>query len=580
MRKKNSVSILFDFMMSNKDKMFFSVIFSVIGELIGLIPYYAISKIVFEFYRDNLAYDLLISWIAITLLSYLFKYLFTWKSTLLSHGIAFSVLKDIRKSLTKKMFNIPMGEIICRTTGQWKNIIVDHVSKLEDSLAHIIPEMISSIVAPMVAITYMFILNWKMGLVSLISIPFGLLFYIGIIPGYKGKMDKHVKASIQMNGNLVEYISGIEVIKTFSKSEESYEKFENSIRFYHDTTMEWWKSAWFYNAAAKSLMPSTLLFLLPYATYLLTINEIGLETFIICLLLPLGFVGPLLKISKFLDEFGFIKGSLDQLMILFNIEEMPAGEIFVDFEDGGFELDNVSFSYEDNLVLKNVSFKANKGEVTAIVGPSGSGKSTIAKLMAGFWRPKSGSIMYGRNDLHDLIRDNFVSQISYVDQENFLFNTNILENIKIAKSDATIEEVNEACEISNLSCFIDKSEEGYFTNVGDGGVLISGGERQRVALARSILKNSPTIILDEATAHADPETDYLIQESINKMVKGKTMVVVAHRLGTIVKADKIVVVNNGRIEAIGRHEDLINSCSLYSCMWEEYSSSNRGDEID
>jgi ATP-binding cassette subfamily B protein len=578
MEEKGSIRLLFSFFKDQRSRMLLSVFLSIIGEILGLFPYYGVSRIILDFYYDSLSFNGLAYWIGAIIMAHAIRFLITWKATMLSHRIAFSVLNSIRKKLVKKMFNITMGDVISRTIGEWKNLIVDHVSKLEDSLAHIIPEFVSSIVAPLVAMVFIFSLNWKMGLMSLVTIPIGMLFYLGIVPGYKDKMSRYTEASKMMNGNLVEYINGIEVIKAFAKGTSSYEKFSSSIVYYHDTTMDWWRSAWFYNAAARSVMPSTLLATLPYATYLLMNGDIGLDVFVICIVLPISFVSHMLKIATFLDEFGLIKGSLEEIRGFLDMKEMVKGYERLSEDDGGYSFENVVFSYENKPVLNNISFTANKGELTAIVGPSGSGKSTIAKLMAGFWQPQKGKIKYGEADLSMIREEDYIEQISYVAQDNFLFNTSIAENIMMARPEASMDDIDRACAIANCKAFIENLPNGFSENVGNAGTSLSGGERQRISLARAVLKDSPMLILDEATAHADPETDYLIQESINRMIRGKSMVVVAHRLATIVNADKILVIDEGQIVGQGRHDELLSSCALYKSMWNEYVRAGAGGE--
>lgn len=568
----SSLKFLMYFMKEKKPKMIMSIFLAILGELVGLIPFYLVSQLILKLYEASLDAESLYRTVMLFIGAHVLKFILTWKSTMLSHETAFGILKNIRLGMTQKMMKIPMGDVLNRSIGEWKNLIIDQVSKLEDSLAHIIPEMTANIVAPLVIIVYLFTINWKMGIISMLTIPLGMLCYLGIIPGYKKKMQRYTDSSNEMNANLVEYINGIEVIKAFSKEGSSYKKFSDSVIYFHDTTMEWWKSSWFFNSAAKAIMPSTLLTTLPSGAYFLMKGELEISAFILCIVLPIAFVGPMLKLAVFADEFSFIKASTSVIGAFLDQEEMTSGSESVDESRGGFSFENVEFAYEDKAVLKDVSFTAKQGEMTAIVGPSGSGKSTIAKLMAGFWQPNNGRILYADKDMKALNADSFVKQMSYVAQDNFLFNKTIVENLKIANPKASKEDIERACKIANCHDFIVNLPYGYDTRVGDAGGLLSGGERQRITLARAILKDSPTIILDEATAYADPETDYLIQESINKMVRGKTMVVVAHRLSTIVNADQILVVDRGRVVQSGSHKKLIKSCDLYQNMWREYEN--------
>ncbi|MDD3225897.1 MAG: ABC transporter ATP-binding protein, partial [Clostridium sp.] len=501
--EKNALKFLLKYMDDKKYLMTISIFLAIMGEIIGLLPYYFIAKVIGSLFNGTFNLKDTILYVGISTGAYIIKYLLTLKSTLISHKISFTILKNIRLNITDKMAKIHMGEILNRSIGEFKNLIVDQVAKLEDSLAHIMPELTSSIIAPMCIIIYIFILNWKMGLVSLITIPIGMLFYLGIFRGYKEKMEKYTKASNNMNSNIVEYINGIKVIKTFSQTGEYYKKLEESVRFFHNSTIEWWRQSWFWNAGAKSVMPSTLLGTLPLGSYLYIMGEIHMEVFVLTIVLPLAFIGPLLKSAVFTEEFSFIGASINTIEKFLNTNELQRPNKNVMLKDTGFQFKNVSFSYDNKRVLNNICFTTNKGEMTAIVGSSGSGKSTIAKLMAGFWDVEEGTIEYGGTNIKSISSNQLMENISYVAQDNFLFDMSILDNIKIGKPDASFEEVKRACEIANCYKFILDLPNGYETIVGEAGGKLSGGERQRITLARAILKDSETIILDEATAYAD-----------------------------------------------------------------------------
>ncbi|WXR61401.1 ABC transporter ATP-binding protein [Peptostreptococcaceae bacterium AGR-M142] len=563
----------------NKSKITYSMILATIGEIIGLMPYYFIAKIVGLVLKNDVDLNYINYLILYSIFAYIFKFLFTYKSTLISHSIAFLALKNIRLKITNKMSKVQMGYILDKSVGEFKNLIVDQVSKLEDSIAHILPEFVSDVIAPLCTIIYIFMIDWRIGLASLVSIPIGLLFYIGLFNGYEQKMKDYTRVSNNMNSNLVEYINGIKVIKMFSEEKSSYKKFFTSVNDYHQMTMNWWKQSWFWNAASKAIMPSTLLFTLPLSSYFYMIGQITIETFLLSIVLPLAFISPLLKITVFMEELSFINESLSSIKSFLDIKEIQRPKEIVNLNDEGFEFNNVSFAYEDENIIKNVSFKTKTNGMTAIVGPSGSGKSTLAKLMAGFWEANEGFIKYGGVDVENISTKQLMDEISYVSQDNFLFDMSIIENIKMGKSDATYEEVIQACKKANAHEFILSLKNGYETTVGDAGGKLSGGERQRITLARAILKDSKTIILDEATAYADPETDYLIQNAIREMIKNKNVIIIAHRLATIIGADQIIVLKDGQIEAKNKHNDLMKSSILYKNLWEKDAIMNRSEVV-
>ncbi|WP_432848207.1 ABC transporter ATP-binding protein [Treponema denticola] len=380
----------------------------------------------------------------------------------------------------------------------------------------------------------------------------------------------YAKAQNDMNSTLVEYVNGIEVIKAFNQSTASYEKFSNAIDFFHNSTLSWWKQSWFWSAFIQAVTPSTLLGTLPVGAYLYMNGQITLSNFIVCIILPISFIAHFIKVGKYSEQFNMVKASLGMIELFLLKDELIRPKEKVTFDNTLYRFENVSFAYDTELVVKNISFELKPNTVTALVGCSGSGKSTIAKLMAGFWDPTKGHIFYGGKKISEIPFEQLTGEISYVAQDTFLFNTSIKENIKIGKPNASDEEIIEAAKAASCHNFIMELKDGYDTKVGDGGGELSGGERQRITIARAILKQSKVIILDEATAFADPENEYLIQTAINNLIKGKTLIVVAHRLSTITHADTILVMKNGEIVESGIHDELLNQHGVYTSLWNKY----------
>ncbi len=373
-----------------------------------------------------------------------------------------------------------------------------------------------------------------------------------------------------MNSTLVEYVNGIQVIKAFNRSASSYGKYSDSVNYFHDSTMEWWSQCWLWNAAARAVLPSTLLGTLPVGAWLYMEGMLSLPAFLISLVVPLGFVAPLMKVSDAMDQISMIKGNLEQVLDFLKTPELKRPSDPVVLGERTYQFENVHFGYKDKEVLHGISFQTKPGTMTAIVGPSGSGKSTIAKLMAGFWDVTSGCVRFGGQDIRQIPFEQLMGEISYVAQDNFLFDKSIRENIRMGNPSATDEEVEAAAKAANCHEFIMQLEQGYDTMAGDAGDRLSGGERQRITIARAMLKQASVVILDEATAYADPENEALIQRAISKLVTGKTLIVVAHRLNTIRNADQILVVANGNIAGRGTQEELLRDCSIYQKMWQDY----------
>lgn len=570
-KEPGAIRQLFAFVGERNSKMRISILLAVLGEMFGIVPFLMVALLADELYRGTATIQRVLFFSGIAAICQLIKMLLTWRSSLMSHKISFTILKNIREAITDRMAKVPMGVMLETPTGTFKNLIVDNVAKLENSMAHFMPELPSNIAAPLCSILLIFILDWRMGLASLITIPLGILFFAAMMRGYGPRMENYMRSANDMNSSLVEYVSGIQVIKAFNRSASSYGKYSKSVNYFHDSTMEWWSQCWFWNAAARAVLPSTLLGTLPVGAWLYMEGTLSLPVFLISLVVPLGFVAPLMKVSEAMEQVSMIKGNLEQVTAFLKTPELVRPSEPVSLGERTYQFEDVHFGYKETEVLHGISFQTRPGTMTAIVGPSGSGKSTIAKLMAGFWDVTSGSVRFGGQDIRQIPFEQLMGEISYVAQDNFLFDKSIRENIRMGNPAATDEEVEDAAKAANCHDFIMQLEQGYDTLAGDAGDRLSGGERQRITIARAMLKPSSVVILDEATAYADPENEALIQQAISKLVAGKTLIVVAHRLNTIRNADQILVVANGNIAGRGTQEELLRECPIYQKMWQDYA---------
>ena len=570
-KEPGAIRQLFAFVGESNSKMRISIFLAVLGEMFGIVPFLMVALLADELYRGTATIQRVLFFCGIAAICQLIKMLLTWRSSLMSHKISFTILKNIREAITDRMAKVPMGVMLETPTGTFKNLIVDNVAKLEDSMAHFMPELPSNIAAPLCSILLIFILDWRMGLASLITIPLGILFFAAMMRGYGPRMENYMRSANDMNSSLVEYVNGIQVIKAFNRSASSYGKYSKSVNYFHDSTMEWWSQCWFWNAAARAVLPSTLLGTLPVGAWLYMEGTLSLPVFLISLVVPLGFVAPLMKVSEAMEQVSMIKGNLEQVTAYLKTPELVRPSEPVSLGERTYQFEDVHFGYKETEVLHGISFQTKPGTMTAIVGPSGSGKSTIAKLMAGFWDVTSGSVRFGGQDIRQIPFEQLMGEISYVAQDNFLFDKSIRENIRMGNPAATDEEVEAAAKAANCHDFIMQLEQGYDTLAGDAGDRLSGGERQRITIARAMLKPASVVILDEATAYADPENEALIQQAISKLVAGKTLIVVAHRLNTIRNADQILVVANGNIAGRGTQEELLRECPIYQKMWQDYA---------
>lgn len=572
-KEPGTIRQLFAFVGENNGKMLLSIFLAVLGELFGIGPFLMVAVLADALYRGTATPTLVLFLCGGAAVCQIIKMLLTWRSSLMSHKISFTILKNIREAITDRMAKVPMGVMLETPSGTFKTLMVDNVGRLEDIIAHMVPELPSNLAGPVFSIILVFVLDWRMGLAAFITVPLSLVFAVCMMRGYKEKMAVYLRSGNEMNAALVEYVGGIQVIKAFGQGSKSFGEFSRSVNFFHDSTLAWWRQSWFWMAGFKAVLPSTLLGTLPVGAWLYMQGTLELPLFLACIIIPFGFMAGLIKFGFALGQLSYMAPNLDPIQDFLATPEQRRPEKPVKLGERSFRFDRVCFSYDGKKeVLHDVNFTARTGQITAIVGPSGSGKSTIAKLMAGFWDATGGTVSFGGQDIQNIPFDQLMGEISYVAQDNFLFDRSIRENIRMGDPSATDAEVEAAARAANCHDFIMNLEQGYDTLAGDAGDRLSGGERQRITIARAMLKKASVIILDEATAFADPESEAQIQQAISRLVRGKTLIVVAHRLNTIQNADQILVIDQGRLAACGRQEELLNTCPLYRTMWEQYQS--------
>ena len=554
----------------------FSVILAIAGVFCGIVPYFATAKIVTELINGTREISAFSVYFMMILLGFTGSILFHSISTLTSHNLAFQIIENTRKELVLKWNRLSMGTIEEKSSGQWSQFIGETLDKMEKPIAHVIPEVIANLFIPFVVLICIFRIDWHIGVANLITLPLGMLFAFFMMNGYEEKSKNYVEASKRMNTTIVEYIKGIKVIKAYNQSASSYDRFTKAVVDNRNSMLNWYLSVCFSMVAAMEILPSTLLFVLPVSLFLYMKGTLLFSSFVMCVLLSYASYKPLIKAMTYMDTMANIRVVFSEINSIMKLPEMKRPDRKLPVSGADILFENVSFGYNKQLVFENLSFHAKEGELTAIVGPSGSGKSTIAKLIAGFWEVNSGKITIGAATVHEMPLEQNMELVTYVSQENFLFHKSILDNMKMAKPDATMEEIETACKKANCHDFIMNLPNKYETLAGDAGSNFSGGERQRLTIARALLKNSPIIVLDEATAYADPENEALIQTSIDELVKNKTVIMIAHRLSTIVGANQIIVLNHGRVEARGKHTELLQSSKLYCSMWESHIKAKDG----
>ena len=582
-KKKTGLIRLLEIAGRKKWWLFSSMILSVFATIAQFIPFIAVYLIITELagnatniaaidqsYVYRLAYISLAAVGAFGLLLYV--------SSMLSHIAAFNILYEIRIKLADKLSRLPMGYFTKKATGEITKVMSTDVERVELFIAHHIPDITSAIVFPILLIIYLFSVDWRLALAALVPFPIAIAFQIIMFNSQatKEKYKQYHDALEKMNATVVEYVRGMPVVKVFNQSVDAFIRLKKDIFAYRDFTKGITKQYSTVYPAFLTILSSSLFFIIPVATMLL-LQSPSYENFIpkvfLFMILGGGMFFPLFKlmwIGGFLREISIGVERIDNILLSTEIPETNKSCIP---QDTSIEFKNVTFAYDDTSVLKDVSFTSKPNTITALVGPSGAGKTTIGLLIARFWDINNGEIKVGGVGIDEIRIEDLMDHVSFVFQDGFMFFDTIEENIRMGNKTASKEEVIKAAKAAQCHEFIEQLPKGYETLVGEGGTYLSGGEQQRIALARAILKDSPIVVLDEATAYADPENEAKILASFAELTKGKTVIVIAHRLSTITNADQILVIDKGSIVERGKHEVLISNKGLYWRMWEAYSKS-------
>lgn len=577
MKQKSPATILWELAKKEHSKLKTSVFIASIGVIAGIVPYIAASRILVELLKGNEDFKIYSLWLGIGLLSYILKSFLYSMALSVSHKATFSVLKDVRLRMLEKLPKMPLGEIISVPSGNFKQIIVDQVESMEKPLAHLLPEMTSNLLGSLSIFIYLLFLDWRMALLSLVSIPVGMLFMGLVMKNYAVQYEGSVKVNREMNSAIIEYVNGIEVIKTFNQDKRSYAKYKDKVIANARYFYEWMKSCQLPVSLSKNISPTTMITVLPFGWYFYISGSLSAEVFISVIILSLGIAGPLLETINFVDGLAKIGTIANSINLILEGKEQKHSDREVTIQQYNIDLQNVKFGYEEEKeILHGISLNIKEGTTVAFVGPSGSGKSTLAKLIAGYWDITEGNINIGGYNLNEIPLKQLYSLTAFVSQDNFLFNESIRENIRMGNPSASDKEVEDIAKKSGCHDFIMKMEHGYDTVVGSSGSHVSGGERQRISIARAMLKNAPIVILDEATSYIDPENEVIIKHALSKLIKDKTVIIIAHRLSTITDAEQIFLIENGELVSYGKHDELLKGCELYRNMWNAHIGTKDG----
>lgn len=571
--KRSTASWLSELAGPRKGEYLISVLAALAGVACSLVPYFIMIELISALIGGTADRSWCLKRCLVMGLWWVVRYLLHSVSTTLSHHATFHVLATTRTRLMDKLATLPLGTVLEKSSGSYKNIIVERVDSIETTLAHLVPEMTSNIVGAIAVLVLLFIVDWRMGLATLIVLPIGILCFLSMFNGYEEKFQRSINSTKVLNDTAVEYINGIEVIKAFGQSKTSYAKFVSAAKEGADCFIEWMRSCLFGQTAGMAVFPSTLIGILPIGCFLFMKGTLTTETFLMVIILSFGIIQPLITAFSYTDDLAqvsIIVGEVAEVLSGRNLQRPDTAQTLP--EDNAIELKDVRFTYHEKEVLHGVSLRIAPGTINALVGPSGSGKSTIARLIASLWDVESGSITLGGVDIRMLPLKECTDRIAYVSQDNYLFDLSVMDNIRMGRKGATDAEVIAAAKACGCHDFIMSLENGYQTICGSSGGHLSGGERQRISIARAMLKDASVIILDEATSYTDPENEAVIQSALAKLIQGKTLLVIAHRLSTVADADCIFVVKDGSIAAQGTQDELLKNCPLYKEMWEAHMS--------
>ncbi|MCR5581835.1 MAG: ABC transporter ATP-binding protein/permease [Pseudobutyrivibrio sp.] len=548
---------------------FQAMVFLIIGLLFNVVQFLAIYQMIDGAISGERGLPYYLIWLGVFLACGLIYMLLYVHGLVQSHFSAYHTLKNLRISLQGKMEKLPLGVIQELGVGSLKKVFIDDIDNMELLLAHALPEGFSNVCVPTIVMIAMFFIDWKLALLCIAALPLGIVSMMAMYMAGTSKMGDYYASAQKMNATIVEYINGMEVVKIFGRDGESYRRFSTDVMNYRDFTLAWYKMCWPWMALYGSFLPCVALFTLPVGGYFVYTGSSSLSNFLLILCMAFSIGPTIMKAMSYMSVLPQLNYKIETLENILSAEPLKQGTSEFKGKDKSIQFENVVFAYDgENEVINNVSLDIEANSVTALVGESGSGKSTLAKLLVHFYDVTSGSIRIGGQDITDMTLESLNNQISFVSQEQFLFNMSILENIRLGKPEATREEVVEAARKAQCGDFLGRLEHGIDSMAGDSGKMLSGGERQRIALARAILKDAPIIVLDEATAFMDPENEEKMNQAIAELISDKTVIVIAHRLYSIKNADKIVVMDKGQIHASGKHEELLLTSDKYKNLWE------------
>ena len=575
----NNLKFLLKLSGQHKIKLIVSAMFSIISTTLSAIPYLLVYSIILELFNREISYNKIQSLVFIAILFIILGVVARILSGIFSHISAFNILYKIRIDLIEHISKLNMGFFKKNMTGKLKKIINEDVEKLENFIAHQIPDLSSAFATPLIFLGIMFYFNWQLSLVLFIPIILGILAQSGMFKNYMGKVDHFYKLVAKLNSTIMEYINAMNVMKAFNLTAKSFKDYRDNTQEYADYWIELTELAVPYYSAFLCLVDTGLLFIIPIGGIMLLNGKITISVYILFLLMSTIFLNSLRTLFELSESLSFLLKGMEKIIEIFNEKEQKSGDIsFPQHFSESLKYENVTFAYNEAKVINNFTLTIRAGTTTALVGPSGSGKTTIGLLAGRFWDIDEGKITIDGTDIKDISYESLMDNISFVFQDTFMLHDTIYENIIMGKN-YTREEVENAAKKAQIHDFIMSLPDRYETKIGEGGIKLSGGEKQRISIARAILKNTPIVILNEVTSYSDIENEAKIQSALKTLLKGKTALIIAHRLYTIKNADNIVFMKKGQITEQGTHEELLRNRANYWHLWSLYNENDLEKEV-
>lgn len=571
--KNQPKTTLFSLAKQHKGKLTLSALLSVLSAGLTLVPFYIIYLIAIELLEPPIEQALVWQLVWYFVAAVIGRFLLLFVAMIISHIAAFGILYDLRIKLAQQLGDLPMGFFNQRTTGGIKKVLSEDVERIELFIAHHIPDLAAGIALPLMAVILFFVLDWRMALAALLPLPLAFFTLFLVYRDADTVMKEWQDSLEEMNGTIVEYVRGMPVVKVFNQTVQSFTRFQGSVYGYRDITVKFthqMSPPW---GVFMAIAASSLFFILPVGVWLYIQGSLELPLLLFFLILGAGYLNTLPQVVQFGSWIRLINEGVSRIddILQHSPIEVPAKPRLPKQYDVEFR--NVSFAYNDKQVLQNINLKAAEGTVTALVGPSGAGKTTMARLIPRFWDIQEGEILVGGVNIKEMTPETLMDKVAFVFQDIFMFTDTVFENIRMGMADATKTDVILAAQAAQAHEFIIQLPQGYQTVIGEGGdTHLSGGEKQRISIARAILKNAPIVILDEATAFADPENEVKIQDAFSELLQDKTVIVIAHRLSSITDADQIVVIDEGQIVEQGQHKQLLAQPTLYKRMWDAHTA--------